>query len=173
MLCFLSILLCWVFFVFNFHCVKFCQVGLLLCLASTLDWAEVVSARLNPSHSNRYVGGMCNFLGSVLQQQKFEMADCVTAWLQLNFIWKNKRLYTLEVWGWATPKGEVSVCLGFILLCVCHLSTFSPPYANCAGMFVSPEVLTLFRGFSSVLFSRAFPFLCLLVTAILDSFFLF
>ena len=162
---------------FSFHCVKFCQAGLLLCLASTLDWAEVVSSRLNPSHSNRYVGGMCNFLGSDLPQQKFEMTDCVTAWLQLSFIWKNKRLYTLEVWGWAAPKREVSICLGFLLLCVCPLSTFSLPYANRAGqeggVFVSPEVLTLFCGFSFVLFSQAFPFLCLLATTVLDSFFLF
>ena len=40
-------------------------------------------------------------------------------------------------------------------------------------MFVSPEVLTLVRGFSFVLFSQASPFLFLLAPAILDSFFLF
>ena len=40
-------------------------------------------------------------------------------------------------------------------------------------MFVSPEVLTPVRGFSFVPFSRAFPFLYLLATTILDSFLLF
>ena len=33
--------------------------------------AEVVSARLNPSHSTVDVRGVCNFLGSVSSQQKF------------------------------------------------------------------------------------------------------
>ena len=39
------------------------------------DQAKVVSARLHPSHGIRYVGGVCNFLGSVSPQQKCEMAD--------------------------------------------------------------------------------------------------
>ena len=37
--------------------------------------AEVVSARLNPSHSTIDVRGVCNFLGSVSSQQKFEAMD--------------------------------------------------------------------------------------------------
>ena len=37
--------------------------------------AEVVSARLNLSHSTIDVRGVCNFLGSVSTQQKFEAAD--------------------------------------------------------------------------------------------------
>ena len=41
------------------------------------------------------------------------------------------------------------------------------------GLFVSPKVLTLVLGFSFVPFSQAFSFLCLLATAILDSFFVF
>ena len=53
----------------------------------------------------------------------------------------------------------------------------SLPYANWVsqegGVFVSPRVLTLVHGFSFVPFLRAFLFLCVLVTAILDSFFLF
>ena len=36
---------------------------------------EVVSARLNPSHGAIDVGGVCNFLGSVSSQQKFEVTD--------------------------------------------------------------------------------------------------
>ena len=53
----------------------------------------------------------------------------------------------------------------------------SLPYANWASqegrVFVSPEDLTLVCGFSLVPFLQAFSFLCLLATAILDSFFLF
>ena len=37
--------------------------------------AVVVSARLNPSHGTIYVGGVCNFLGSVFLLQKFEATD--------------------------------------------------------------------------------------------------
>ena len=36
---------------------------------------EVVSARLNPSHGTIGVRGVCNFLGSVSSQQKFEVTD--------------------------------------------------------------------------------------------------
>ena len=52
----------------------------------------------------------------------------------------------------------------------------SLPYANRAGqeggVFVLPEILTPVHGFSFIPFSQAFPFLCLLATTILDSFFL-
>ena len=46
--------------------------------------------------SNDYVGGVCNFHGSVLPQQKFGVMDTpvlqlgVTARLQLSFIWQAK-----------------------------------------------------------------------------------
>ena len=36
---------------------------------------EVVPARLNQSHGTIYVGGVCNFLSSVLLQQKIETTD--------------------------------------------------------------------------------------------------
>ena len=36
---------------------------------------EVVSTRLNLRNSTMYVSGMCNFLGSVSPQQKFEAMD--------------------------------------------------------------------------------------------------
>ena len=75
---------------------------------------------------------------------------------------------------WANPKGKASICLGFLLLYVCLFSTLSLPHENWAsqegGMFVSPEVLTLVRGFSFFLLSQAFLYLCLLATAILDPF---
>ena len=56
---------------------------------------EVVSARLNPSHGTIGVRGVCNFLGSVSSQQKFEVTDqyfspqkdqYYSSVLQLNFI---------------------------------------------------------------------------------------
>ena len=89
--------------------------------------------------------------------------------------------YSLEFYsaskGWADPKGEVPISLGFLLLYICLLPTLSLPYANWAGqeggVFVSPEVLTPVLGFSFVPFLQAFLFLCLLDTTILDSFFLF
>ena len=37
--------------------------------------AKVVSARLNLSHGTIDVGGVCNFLGSVSSQQKYEVMD--------------------------------------------------------------------------------------------------
>ena len=66
--------------------------GFSLCSASTVEaltelgfccaWpltrggqAEIVSARLNLSCGTTYVGGVCNFLGSFLPQQKFEVGD--------------------------------------------------------------------------------------------------
>ena len=49
----------------------FCCVWLLPCGGR----AEIVSARLNPSHGTIYVRGGCNFLGSVSLQQKFEATD--------------------------------------------------------------------------------------------------
>ena len=49
----------------------FCCAWLLLCGGR----AEIVSARLNLSHGTIYVRGVCNFLGSVSLQQKFEATD--------------------------------------------------------------------------------------------------
>ena len=64
----------------------------------------------------------------------------------------------------------------FLFLFICLLPT-EPAYTNQAsqegGVFVPPKVLTPVPGFSFVLFSLAFPFLCLLATALLKSFFLF
>ena len=49
---------------------------------------KVVSARLNPSYSTIYIGRVCNFLGSVWTQQKFEAMDGPV--LQLSFVWQAK-----------------------------------------------------------------------------------
>ena len=103
----------------HFHC-----AGFPLCSASTAwafaklgfccawpqpyrGWAEVVLARLNLNHGTRDVKGVCNFLGSVLLQQKFEAMDrpvlqlvSVTA----QFYLASKKKYILEEWGRASPK---------------------------------------------------------------------
>ena len=101
--------------------------------------------------------------------------------LQLSYnsvlFWQAKDNTSLRCEGGLTQKGEASIHLGLLLLCVYLLPTLSQPYANWAGQeeggFVPPEVLTLFCAFSFVLFLQAFPFLCLLATTILYSFFLF
>ena len=74
---FLSLLLCWVFFTFSFHCRSFLAKLGFCCAWPPLYWqqAKVVSARLNPSHGTRDVGGVCNFLSSVSPQQRFEIVD--------------------------------------------------------------------------------------------------
>ena len=119
------------------------------------------------------VGGMCNFLGSVSPQQKFEMADQCYSLVTAQLYLEKQRI----VHPRAASKGETSIHLGFLLLFTCLLPTLSLPYANWAaqegGMFVSPEVFTLFCAFSFVLSLQTFTFLCLLATTILDSFFFF
>ena len=52
------------------------------------DGAKVVSARLKPRNSTIDVGGVCNFLTSVLLWQKIEAKDRPV--LELSFIRKNK-----------------------------------------------------------------------------------
>ena len=116
-------------------------------------------------------GEMCNFLGSVSLQQKFDTS--VTA----QFYLASKGKYILEVWGWADSKEERRSIL------TPPFMFFSPPPptpqpAVCklgywGGLFISPEVLTLVLGSTFVLCSWGFSFLCLLAAANLDSSFLF
>ena len=71
---FVSLSLHCIFFVFSFHCRSFPKLD--FCCGWPLPCggrAKVISARLNLSHGTRDVGGVCNFLGSVLPQQKFEL----------------------------------------------------------------------------------------------------
>ena len=140
------------------------------------DQARVVSARLHPSHGIRYVGGVCNFLGSVSLQQKFEMADQCYSSLTAQFYSQAKEGTPSRLTeGGLTPKERPQS----ILASSFYTFVFSSPwlYANWTGqeggVFVSPEVLTPVCGFSFLPFSWAFPFLCLLATTILDYFFLF
>ena len=88
-------------------------------------WAEVVSARLNPSHSTMYVRGVCSFLCSVSPQQKSEVMDGPV--VQLSFTWQAKETISLRNEGGQTCK-EKREPRGSILtpLFLCY---FSSPWA--------------------------------------------
>ena len=168
MLDFLSFPLHWVlcvlFFAFSFHQSSFQQVRLLPCLASASRGpSQIVSARLNLRNGTIYVKGVCNFLGSVSPQQKFEATNgsvllpCVVA----QFYIESKGKYILEAWGQVDPKDSErretpSSILAPLFIC------FSPPpepaVCKLGKSAVLPEVLTLVLGPSFVLFSWAFPF---------------
>ena len=79
------------------------------------DQAKVVSARLKPRSGTRGVREVCNFLGSVSLQQKFEVLDqCyslviaqVKRWTNVlaQFYLASKGKYILKAWGQANSKG--------------------------------------------------------------------
>ena len=50
------------------------------------------------------VRGVCNFLGSVSLQQRFEMADQCYSSVTAEFYLASKGKYTLKAWGGPTPK---------------------------------------------------------------------
>ena len=54
---------------------------------------------------------VCNFLGSVSPQQRFEMVDRCYSFVTAQFYLASKGYYALEVWGQADPKGETSIVL--------------------------------------------------------------
>ena len=139
--------------------------------------AEVVSTRLNPNHGTRYVGGVCHFLRLSHCRKDLKWRTSVTDQLQLSFIQQAKNSRPLMHEGMLNPKGE-RLNLAWLPLFIHFVSSLlSLPYANWASqegdMFVSPEVFILVHAFSFVPFLWAFPFLFLLATTILDSFFLF
>ena len=106
---------------------------------------EVVSARLNPSHGTIDVGGVCNFLGSVSSQQKFEVTDgpllqlhvissdgpvlqlCVTA----QFYLESKGKYILEA------EGAAAIAAKLLQSCptLCDPIDGSPPGSSVHGIF--------------------------------------
>ena len=164
---------------FSFHWGSFCWVGLLLCLASAsrvLSWGCFSQVKSKKWH--KICRGSVKFPWFCLAAAKIWNDRPV---LQLSysseFYLARKGNYTLEIWRQADPKGEASICLGFFLLYVCLLFTLSLPYANWVsqegGLFVWPELLSPVGRYSFVPFLQAFPFLCLLATAFLDSFFLY
>ena len=122
---FLSLPLHWVFFAFSFHHGSFAELG--FCYASPLPLggrALVVSATLNLRNGTIYVQGVCNFLGSVSPQQKFEAMDGPV--LHHSFICQTKENISLRCEGRLTQKTqrEERPEAQFWLL---FLYAFSPP----------------------------------------------
>ena len=101
----------------------------------------------------------------------------VTSRLQLNFILQAKVSTPLRCEGRLTPKEKSQSVLAssFYTFVPSPSLLLSLLYTNWGGqeggVLVSSEVLILVLGFSFVSFSGAFPFLCLLATTVLDSFF--
>ena len=121
---------------------------------------------------------MCNFLSCVSPQQRFETVDqCYSSIRAQSFIQQAKESTPSRREGGLISKERPQSVLDSSFHMFVSYPSLSLPHANWAsqegGMFVSPEVLTLVHGFSFVPFLQAFPFLCLLATTILDSFFLF
>ena len=162
----------WVFFMFSFHSLSFHRVGLLLCLASTSrapSW-DFFSASLNLSHSNRDVGGMCNFLSSVSPQQRFEMVDQCYSSVTAEFYLASKAKYMKA--GWPQRRGfNPSSVPPFIHSSPPHLEPgLCKLTGHEEGVFVSPESgLWIFFGSIFVGFFLSLS----LATASLDSFFPF
>ena len=117
------------------------------------------------------VGGVCNFLGSVSLQQKFEAMDRPVLQLsdrpvlQLSFIQKIKENKCLRQEGMLTQKTkrEARPPTQLWLLFLYVFSPLPGPALCKLGqpgvLFVLPEVLTPLLGPSFVLFSWAYPFL--------------
>ena len=103
------------------------------------------------------------------------MADqCYSSVTAQSFIWQTKDSTPWRHEGGLTPKERLPSVLASSFHTFCLLPTDPANWASQeGGMFVSSEVLTLVCGFSFVPLLQAFPFLCLLTTAILDSFLLF
>ena len=104
------------------------------------------------------VGGVCNFLGSVSLQQRFEMVDqCYTSVL----FGKQRIVHPSRMRVGRPERGELNP--SWFPLFICFVSSpLSLPYANWAsqegGTFVSPEVLTPVCGIPFVPFLPTFPF---------------
>ena len=75
--------------------------------------AEVVSAMLNLGHSTIDIRGVCNFLGSVLPQQKIEVTDGSV--LQLSLIWQAKENTSLMHEGGRPKRCEEREAPGSVL----------------------------------------------------------
>ena len=82
--------------------------------------AEVVSARLNPRNGTIDVMGVCNFLGPVLLQQKFEATDGPV--LQLSFTWHTEEntplrcevRLTQKTWKEERPEAQFWLLLLYV-----------------------------------------------------------
>ena len=122
-------------------------------------------------YSDDVVGGVCNFLGSVLSQQKFELMDapvlqpCVISldrpllqlWVTAQLSLESKGKYILKVWGRADPKDakrsppRAQFGSSFYVFFLLPLSL---PYVNWASQEISLFYLRFsLQSFSSVHFS--------------------
>ena len=68
--------------------------------------ADVVSARLNPSHGTIDVRGVCTFLGSASSQQKVQVTDgqVLQPHITAQFYLESKGKYIQEAWWQVDPK---------------------------------------------------------------------
>ena len=119
-----------------------------------------MSARLNPRHGARHVGGVCSSLGSVSLQQRFETVDqCYSSVTAQSLIPQAKESIPLWCEGGPAPKERPQSLLASSFICLSP-PAMSLPYANWAsqegGVFVSCEVFTPVHRFSFVPFSQAF-----------------
>ena len=134
--------------------------------------------------SNTIVRGVCNFLGSVSLQQKFEVMD--RSVLQLGFTWQAKENTSLRCEGRQNWEEKRSQRLNFgssfyvlyehmFYMFFLYILPLSLSYANWA----SQEAVCFTWGahsgpwaFLCPIFT-GFSLLCLLATTVIDSFFLF
>ena len=81
---------------------------------------------------NLFVGGVCNFLGSVSLQQKFEMVDQCYSSFTAQFYLAGKGKYILKVWG---QVGQIKRGAQFwlLFLYVFFLLPLSLSYVNWAS----------------------------------------
>ena len=123
-------------------------------------------------------GGVCNFLGSVLQQQKFEVMDrpCYSSVSQFSFIWQAKENTPSRCEGGLTQKTQREAP-GSILapLFICFF--YPPEPALCKlgwpGRCLFYLRLSLWSWAYLCSIFTCSPLLCLLAITFLDSFFLF
>ena len=117
---------------------------------------------------------MCNFLGSVSLQQKFEMADQCYSFVTAQFYLASEGKHILQVGGWADPKENSGSILAPLFIFF-FLLPLSLPYVNCASQEGCLFHLRFSLGPQTFLCSifAGFSLLFLLATTILDSFFLF
>ena len=108
------------------------------------------------------MGGVCNFLSSVLLQQKFEAMDgpVLQLGVKAQFYLAIKGEYIFKAWEWADPK-EVKWSeekrserfnFGFFFTCGSHSSPRTFLYSIFAGFFLS-------LSFSHCYFGLLFPIL--------------
>ena len=114
------------------------------------------------------VGGVCNFLGSVSSQQKFEAWTTVTVTCYSSVLFRKQRKIQPRGVRACRPKrqeekrGLLVQSVQFCLLFLCVTLTPGPALCKLGWLgvlVVLPEGLTQVLGPSFVLFSLAFPFL--------------